>query len=45
MGRSRSTGAFIAVAVFIVVAAVVRLFGEPIWNALLTLHGPGPSGH
>jgi hypothetical protein len=45
MARSRNTGVYIAVAVFIVVAAVVRLFGGPIWNALLELHGRGASGH
>jgi hypothetical protein len=45
MGRTRNAGVYIAVAVFIVVAAVIRFFGEPIWNAFLRLHGPGAGGH
>jgi hypothetical protein len=45
MARSRNTGVFIALAVFVIVAAVIRFYGEPIYQALLRLHGPGPGGH
>jgi ABC-type multidrug transport system permease subunit len=45
MARSRNTGVFIALAVFVVLAAVIRFYGTPIYQALIRLHGQGPGGH
>jgi hypothetical protein len=45
MARPRHLGVFIALAVFIVLAAVIRVFGGPIYEALLRLHGPAAPGH
>jgi len=45
MARSRNTGVFIALAVFVVLAAVIRFYGAPLYQALVRLHGPGPGGH
>jgi len=43
--RSR-TGVIIAVVVFVLIAAALRLFGGPLYETLLRLHGPaGGGGH
>lgn len=44
MGRQSNRGVLIALAILIVVAAVIRVFGGPLWDALLSLHGPGGGG-
>jgi hypothetical protein len=37
-GQSRN-GVLIAVVIFVVVAGVIKLFGGPLYKALLALHG------
>ena len=36
--RSRS-GLFVALAIFVALAVVIRVFGGPIYKALLAMHG------
>jgi hypothetical protein len=45
MGRQKSTGVLIAVIAFVVIAAALRFFGGPLFNALVRLHGGGGGGH
>ena len=44
MARPRNLGVFIALFVFVIVAVVIRIYGEPIYEKLLELHGPA-RGH
>jgi hypothetical protein len=39
MSRQPSTGVLIAVITFVVIAAVVRFYGAPLYSALLRMHG------
>jgi hypothetical protein len=39
MSRQPSTGVLIAVITFVVIAAVVRFYGAPLYSALLKMHG------
>ena len=41
----RRSGILIAVIVFVVLAAVIRIFGSPLYDMLLRMHGRGPGGH
>jgi hypothetical protein len=43
MARQRRS-IFIALVIFIVLAAVIRFFGSPLYDMLLSLHGR-PAGH
>jgi hypothetical protein len=44
MARS-NRGILIALIVFVVIAAVVRFFGEPLYDMLVSLHGRPPGSH
>ena len=44
MARS-NRGILIALAVFIVIAAIIRFFGDPLYDLLLSLHGRPGGGH
>ena len=44
MARQRR-GILIVLIVFVVVAAAIRFFGDPLWNALIRLHGGAPGVH
>ena len=45
MSPKRGYGVWIALAVFVVLAAIVRIFGEPLYDMLVSLHGGGAGGH
>ena len=45
MSKSKGTGVVIAVVIFVVVAAAMRFFGEPLYRTLISLHGGGGGGH
>ena len=46
MSKKSNTGVIIAVVVLVLVAAAIRLFGGPLYETLLRLHGPaGGGGH
>jgi hypothetical protein len=38
-------GIVIALVVFVVLAVVIRVFGDPLWDTFIRLHGGTPSGH
>lgn len=38
-------GILIVLIIFVVIAAIIRFFGEPLWNTFLELHGRPPAGH
>jgi len=39
MSRQPTTGVVIAVIAFVVIAAVLRFYGGPLYSALLKMHG------
>ncbi|HEX5069031.1 MAG TPA: hypothetical protein VFV78_02350 [Vicinamibacterales bacterium] len=39
MAQGNRTGLIVALVIFVAVAAVIRLFGAPIYQALLAMHG------
>ena len=39
LSRQPTTGVLIAVITFVVIAAVVRFYGAPLYGALLKMHG------
>jgi hypothetical protein len=41
----RRSGILIALVVFVVLAAVIRIFGSPLYDMLLKMHGRAPAGH
>jgi hypothetical protein len=43
MARGRR-GILVALIVFVALAVVIRVFGDPLWNAFLQLHGGAPAG-
>ena len=43
MAKSRK-GVIIALVVFVALAAIIRIFSEPLYDMLLSLHGR-PAGH
>jgi hypothetical protein len=46
MSKKSNTGVIIAIVVLVLVAAALRLFGGPLYETLLRLHGPaGGGGH
>jgi hypothetical protein len=45
MARSSSRPVLIAIVVFVVVAAVIKLAGAPIVGWIKTLHAPASGGH
>ena len=44
MAKSPRTGVIVAVLVFVVLAVVIRVYSEPLYDMLLSLHGR-PAGH
>ncbi|HXT68418.1 MAG TPA: hypothetical protein VN700_01575 [Vicinamibacterales bacterium] len=44
MARQRR-GVIIALIVFVVLAVAIRVFGDPLWDMFLRLHGAPPAGH
>lgn len=38
-------GIVIALVVFVVLAVVIRIFGGPLWDTFIRLHGGSPGGH
>ena len=40
MARTRNLGVFIALFVFVIVAVVIQIYGEPLYQKLLEFHGP-----
>lgn len=43
MAKSVGTGVIIAIVVFILIAAAIRMFGGPLYDMLVEMHGGG--GH
>ena len=41
----RRSGVLVALVVFVVVAVVIRIFGSPLYDMLLRMHGRGGGGH
>lgn len=39
MAKSPRTGVIVAVLVFVVLAVVIRVYSEPLYDMLLSLHG------
>jgi hypothetical protein len=44
MARGSNRGIVIALLVLVAVAVAIKLFGGPLYETLLRLHGPGGSG-
>lgn len=45
MARSSSRPVLIAIVVFVIFAAVIKLAGAPIYDWIKALHGPAGGGH
>jgi hypothetical protein len=45
MARSGNRGVLIALAVFVALAALIRVFGEPLFDLFISMHGGGGGGH
>jgi hypothetical protein len=43
MARSSNKGIIIALGVLVVLAVVIRIFSEPLYDMLLSLHGRPPA--
>jgi hypothetical protein len=39
MAKSPRTGVIVAIVVFVVLAIVIRIYSEPLYDMLLSLHG------
>ena len=44
MAKSPPTGLIVAIVIFVVLAIVIRIYSEPLYDMLVSLHGP-PAGH
>ena len=44
MAKSPRIGVIVALLVFVVIAIIVRIYSEPLYDMLQSLHGP-PAGH
>lgn len=45
MAGKRNTGILVALIVFVALAVVIRIFGGPLWDTFIRLHGGSPAGH